>query len=262
MQAIILAAGMGKRLGKYANDSNKCLIEINGMTLIEKTIESLVLNNIRNIYIVTGYRHKELKDYILHVKSCKYKKKDVSVNFIENENYDKTNNIYSLFLTKDVLKNDDTLLLESDLIYDCKLIDDLLKAKEDNIALLSPYESWMDGTCVILDKQNKIIQFIDKNKFKKKEMHKYMKTVNIYKFSANFLSKYYIPYLTNYIEINGKNDYYEQVFQTILNDATSSDSFLYGLVISSTSWHEIDNYMDLVNANEKFTLNTNQEKNQ
>ena len=109
MQAIILAAGMGKRLKQLTQNNTKCMVKVNGVPLINRTLNQLEQHNLSRIVIVTGYEGQKLREHIegLHIKT--------PVVFIDNPVYDRTNNIYSLFLAKDYLLKEDTLLLESDI---------------------------------------------------------------------------------------------------------------------------------------------------
>ena len=105
---------------------------------------------------------------------------------MHNPIYDKTNNIYSLALAKQQMMEDDTLLLESDLIFDSEMLDILVKHPDSNLALVAKYETWMDGTMVRIDDDRNIVNFIPKKAFKYSDTDKYFKTVNIYKFSKDF----------------------------------------------------------------------------
>ena len=113
MQAIILAAGMGRRLGEYTKDNTKCMLPVNGVRLIDRTLNQLAELKLARVVIVVGYQGQNLIDYI----GDRYNGK-IKIEFVNNPDYDKTNNIYSLALAKDKLQEDDTLLIESDLIYD------------------------------------------------------------------------------------------------------------------------------------------------
>ena len=88
MQAIILAAGMGKRLGKYTKDNTKCMLPVNGEKLIDRTLTILSHLNIKKVTIVIGYKGENLKNYI----GDKYQE-DLDIEYINNPIYDKTNNI-------------------------------------------------------------------------------------------------------------------------------------------------------------------------
>lgn len=103
--------------------------------------------------------------------------------------YDRTNNIYSLALAKQHLQEDDSLLIESDLIYDDGIFDLLINNPHPNLALVAKYETWMDGTMVRIDEDNNIVNFVPKEAFKYSDIKDYYKTVNIYKFSKEFAEK-------------------------------------------------------------------------
>lgn len=248
MQALMLAAGMGKRLGRYTKNATKCMVPVNGKTLIEYAIEALVKNNIKKMIIVVGYKSDVLIDFI-NSKFNKDNLNGMEIEFIENKVYDKTNNIYSLYMAKEKLCNDDTILLESDLIFKPEIISKLIESKDENLAVVSPFESWMDGTCTLLDEHNCITGILDKAHFNWQETKDYFKTVNIYKFSKEFSKEYYVPFLEAYQKAFGKNEYYEQVLKVL---SFLSASTLKGLVVSGEDWYEIDDPADLSIAENRF----------
>lgn len=249
MQALMLAAGMGKRLGRYTKNATKCMVPVNGKTLIEYAIEALVKNNIKKMVIVVGYKSDVLIDFI-HSKFNETNLNGMQIEFIENKVYDKTNNIYSLYMAKDAFCQDDTILLESDLIFKPEIITKLIKSKDPNLAVVSQFESWMDGTCTLLDEENNITGIIDKAHFNWFETQDYYKTVNIYKFSKKFAKNYYVPFLEVYQKAFGKNEYYEQVLKIL---SFLSSSTLKGLPVSSDDWYEIDDPADLAIAETRFS---------
>jgi len=248
MQAIILAAGMGKRLGRYTKDATKCMVPVNGKTLIEYAIESLIQNNIKKLIIVVGYKSQILIDFI----SSKFNETNLNgmkIEYIENKVYDKTNNIYSLYLACNELVKDDTILLESDLIFKPEIITELLQNKDKNLAVVSKFEPWMDGTCTLLDESNNITGILDKNNFNWNNTESYYKTVNIYKFSSDFSKQYYVPFLEAYQKAFGKNEYYEQVLKVL---SFLSSTTLKALPVSGDDWYEIDDPADLAIAENRF----------
>lgn len=236
MQAIILAAGMGRRLGKYTRDNTKCMLPVNGVRLIDRMLEQLCQLNLSRLVMVVGYKGQELKDYI----GDRYEDR-LRIEYAENPVYDKTNNIYSLALVKDKMMEDDTLLIESDLILDDNMFHMILENPYPNLALVAKYESWMDGTMVRIDKENNIVNFVPKKAFKYAEVDTYYKTVNVYKFSKEFSSKVYVPFLDAYCKVMGNNEYYEQVLRviTLLDQAN-----LKALSIGDKPWYEIDDVQD------------------
>lgn len=236
MQAIILAAGMGKRLGELTRYNTKCMVKVNGVSLIDRTLTQLSRLNLNRVIIVIGYHGDELREYI----GSEYK--GLKIQYIENTVYDKTNNIYSLSLAKKELQEDDTLLIESDLIFEDSLLDRLINNTYPNLALVDKYETWMDGTMVNLDDDFNIVNFIPKKAFKYDEVDSYYKTVNIYKFNRDFLRNSYVPFLEAYTKALGNNEYYEQVLRVItLLDRCD----LKALPLSGEKWYEIDDIQDL-----------------
>lgn len=243
MQAIILAAGMGRRLGELTGDNTKCMLEVNGVRLIDRTLECLNEVGVRRLIMVVGYKAQNVIDYV----GTKYK--EIDITYIENTIYDKTNNIYSLYLAKDYLLAEDTLLLESDLIYESSVVRRLVENDYPNLALVDKYESWMDGTVVTLDEEYRIEDFITKSQFKYSDIDKYYKTVNIYKFSKEFSQTHYVPFLEAYCHALGRNEYYEQVLKVI---TLLDDSPLKALPLGGEKWYEIDDIQDLDIASSMF----------
>ena len=238
MQAIILAAGMGRRLGEYTRDNTKCMLPVNGVRLIDRVLGQLSQLGLSRVVIVVGYKGQNLIDYIGHRYDDRLK-----IEYVNNPVYDKTNNIYSLSLAKDKLQEDDTLLIESDLIFDDSLFRMILDNPYPNLALVDKYETWMDGTMVRIDEDNNIVNFIPKKAFKYKDVDSYYKTVNIYKFSREFSQNKYVPFLDAYSKALGNNEYYEQVLRviTLLDNAE-----LKALPITNgAKWYEIDDVQDL-----------------
>ena len=188
MQAIILAAGMGRRLGEYTKDNTKCMVPVNGVRLIDRLLGQLSKQSLNRVIIVIGYKGKELREYIesTFLSTLTSKQSTLQIEFAENPVYDKTNNIYSLALVKDKLQEDDTLLIESDLIFSDRIIPMIVDNPYPNLALVAKYETWMDGTMVRLDDDQNIVNFISKDAFDYNEVNTYYKTVNIYKLSRQF----------------------------------------------------------------------------
>ena len=243
MQAIILAAGMGRRLGEYTQNSTKCMVEVNGVKLIDRMLNQLLRLHLNKVIIVVGYKGDTLMTYLQeHYPAA-------PLEFVNNPIYDKTNNIYSLSLVKDRMEEDDTLLLESDLIFEEVMLQKIVEHPYPNLALVAKYKSWMDGTVVKLDEDNNIVNFITRQAFKYEEVDQYYKTVNIYKFSKEFSTHKYVPFLEAYCKALGNNEYYEQVLRVI---TFLSNSDIKALPIGDENWYEIDDVQDLNTASTLF----------
>lgn len=244
MQALILAAGMGKRLKELTKDSTKCMVSVNGKTLIERMLFHLDGLNLKQIIIVAGYKAERLISFInsLDIKT--------PITFVINDIYYKTNNIYSLFMASNYLLKDDTLLLESDLIFSDGVLRKVIDNPYPNLALVAKYESWMDGTVVTIDSQYNITSFVGKKDFNHQNTEQYYKTVNIYKFSKQFSKLYFVPFLKAYIDSQGTNEYYEQVLKVI---RVIGKSQIKATVLEDEPWYEIDDVQDLDIAESIFS---------
>lgn len=249
MQGLILAAGMGKRLKELTSDNTKCMVKVNGVTLIERMLGQLDKLNLSRVVIVVGYKKEKLIDYIktLHIKT--------PICFVENPIYDRTNNIYSLALAKKYLVQEDTILLESDLIFEDSILEDLVVDSRKTLALVDKYESWMDGTCVKLHEDDTIEAFVPGKRFRFEEIKDYYKTVNIYKFGKEFSETHYVPFLEAYSHALGNNEYYEQVLRVI---TMLDEPGIVAKRLNGQSWYEIDDLQDLDIAESIFNPDSDQ----
>ena len=249
MQAIILAAGMGKRLKELTQNNTKCMVKVNGVTLIDRMLHQIEKQHLSRIIIVVGYEGQKLIDYIgtLGIQT--------PVVFINNPIYDRTNNIYSLALAKDWLSREDTLLFESDIIFEDAVLDALVGDPRETLALVDKYEPWMDGTCVKLSGSDDIIDFIPGKRFDFNDTRDYYKTVNLYKFSRDFSRTHYVPFLEAYQAALGENEYYEQVLRVI---AMLDEPVIRAKRLTGQKWYEIDDEQDLDIAESLFAPDEDQ----
>ena len=236
MQAIILAAGMGKRLGELTKNNTKCMVEVGGVKLIERALRILDKKSLSRIILVVGYQYENLTTFVNSLQLA------TPIEYIVNYVYNRTNNIFSLSLAKVQMMQVDTLLLESDLIFEERLIDLLIEDKRDTLALVDKFESWMDGTCIVVDENDNITDFIPGKLLKYHEKEHYYKTVNIYKFGAEFSQNVYVPFLEAYAKVMGNNEYYETVIKLIL---MLDKNTMKAKRLNGEMWYEIDDIQDL-----------------
>ena len=246
MQAIILAAGMGKRLGELTERNTKCMVKVDGITLIERMLRILDKKKLSRIILVVGYQYENLTKFVDSLNIA------TPIEYIINEVYYKTNNIFSLSLAKERMMQEDTLLLESDLIFEERLIDLLIDDKRDSLALVDKFESWMDGTCIVVDQEDNITDFIQGKSLQFYEKERYYKTVNIYKFGADFSKNVYVPFLEAYAKVMGNNEYYETVIKLIL---LLDKNTMKAKRLNGQLWYEIDDVQDLDIAETLFIEN-------
>ncbi len=222
----------------------KCMVEVNGKTLIERMLLQLDRLKLKEIILVVGYKAEKLINYVngLKVKT--------PVSFVNNSAYDKTNNIYSLYLARDYLRKEDTILLESDLIFSDDVLKKIADSSFPNLAVVAKYENWMDGTVVTIEENNNITNFFGKKEFSYKDIEHYYKTVNVYRFCKNFSELYYVPFLEAYIDEQGKSGYYEQVLE-VINGFVKPQ--IKAKILKDEEWYEIDDAQDLDIAESIFS---------
>lgn len=234
---------MGKRLKALTQDNTKCMVKVNGVTLIERMLRQLDSVGLNQIVVVVGYESQKLIDYISTLSI------ETPIEYVHNDVYDQTNNIYSLALAADHLVADDTILLESDLIFEDAVLEELLDDRRDTLALVDRYQPWMDGTVTKISEDGEIKAFVGGKELRYDKTSNYFKTVNIYKFSQHFSESHYVPFLRAFTAALGRNEYYEQVLRvlTVLDDPGIQAKPLNGEL-----WYEIDDAQDLDIASSMF----------
>ena len=235
MQAIILAAGMGRRLKDLTKDQTKCMVTVNNVSLIERLLGQLDGLHLSRIVMVVGYKADKLMEFVqgLPVKT--------PVVFVENNDYASTNNIYSLYLAREYMTDQDTILCESDLIVEDSVLTELVADERPDLALVDRFESWMDGTVVKLAADDRITAVVPKSDFDYAQTGDYYKTVNIYKFSKDFSTNQYMPFMKAYIDVFGNNEYYEQVLRVI---TVFEKTGIRAKCLHNQKWYEIDDIQD------------------
>ena len=238
MQALILAAGMGRRLGNITADKTKAMVEVNGKTLIERTLEAILGAGIKRVVVITGHGADGLQTFVNTFQDR------LEIVFVHNPLYETTNNIYSLWLAREYLEADDTILLESDLIFDPEILQEVVSSPAPNLTVVAKFERWMDGTVTLLSGEN-IVDVIPKKHFKWSDSESYFKTVNIYKFSRQFARRFCVPFLSAYMSAFGRTQYYEEVL-TVITALEKTE--LKAFRVETRKWYEIDDANDLAIA--------------
>ncbi|ARY91187.1 MULTISPECIES: aminotransferase class I/II-fold pyridoxal phosphate-dependent enzyme [Lacticaseibacillus] len=235
MQAVILAAGKGSRFKQATEHMPKCMLSFNGETLIARMLRQLNRLNLKRIIIVAGYKEEVLTSYLKSVES------HVPVTVITNDEFATSNNIVSVAKASSFLEEDETLLVESDVIIRDDVIDIIRDAPTDT-AFVSPLRNWMDGTVVTVDQDYQITAFLPRENQREAQANDYYKTVNIYKLSSHFNQHYFLPYLHQQIKSFGVNDYYETVFGALV---TLNKGLLHAVVVEAKDWDEVDTSEEL-----------------
>lgn len=243
MQSIILAAGLGSRLGELTKECTKCMVKINGITLIERMLRQLDRYGMDRIIIVTGYKGDILKDYVQNLRI------NTPVVFVDNSDYRHTNNIYSLWLTREFLEEMDSLVLESDMIFEDRVIEKMLAIDNGCVTFVARPRPWMDGSIVKLDKDNNIVYFVDDEEVKRIDPSYYHKIVSIYKFKKRYVSEKYMTYLNEYVKKNKDNNLYESLLKVIDLDVEKK---IPAEILDEEQWYEINDIQDMDIAESMF----------
>lgn len=151
MIGVILAAGMAKRLRPLTNERPKCLLEISGKSFLARSIDSLVQSGIKEFVIITGY----LGEMIRHFITANYP--EYTFHFKDNVDYATTNNIYSLWLTREFVDGKDFLLLDSDIIYDPQLVKTMASQPQPALAV-NRHELGEEEMKVVVNDRQEIIE--------------------------------------------------------------------------------------------------------
>jgi histidinol-phosphate/aromatic aminotransferase/cobyric acid decarboxylase-like protein/choline kinase len=242
-KAIILAAGVGSRLRPFTDAQPKCLVPVNGVPILINTLTCLVKAGIKQTVIVVGH----LKENIYERIGINFH--GMEITYVESERYTTTNNIYSLWLAREHL-DDNVLLLEADVFFEQGLIDRLLNDQGENQAAVVRHQPWMSGTVVRLNNDSKIESMVGSSQQGPDfDYSDTLKTVNIYRFSGDFLRNRFLPCLDAAINAGNVRDFYE----TILHELCCQDEPAVTAVrCDNVKWFEIDNHDDLTAANYLF----------
>lgn len=241
--AILLAAGIGNRLSPLTDTIPKCLVSVNEVPIIQNALTNLAECGITHTVIVVGYLMEKIKEAIGN-ELCGMK-----ISYIESDSYRTTNNIYSLWLAREYLSKN-VLLLEADIFFEKELINRLLNSPGENLMAVVPYQSWMSGTVVRINNNDKVKSIIDsKNQDQSFDYNGCYKTANVYRLSSDFLCRYFLPLLDLTIKNGNTNSYYEFILTELCSRNELSMNVIY---CGDLKCIEIDNLNDLIKAQYLF----------
>lgn len=144
---------MASRLRPLTNNTPKCLLNIGERPLLQRSMDALIANGIKEFVIVTGYLHEMIEEFV-----AKHYDGSISVKFIHNAVYDSTNNIYSLWLARPEAEGQDILLLDSDLLYDPQIPKTVLACPAENVLTLIKHELGEEEMKVVLNADGDITE--------------------------------------------------------------------------------------------------------
>lgn len=229
MKAVILAAGLGSRLRPITDSLPKCMVSVNNIKIIDKQIDNLLINGIYDIVVVAGYKYEIL------FKHINEKYPDIEV--INNYRYNETNNMYSLFLTKEFVYNDNFLLMNADVYYDSCIIKGIIQ--EPLISKIACDKSVFMVESMKITIDNEKINHISK---KINESEHYAVSIDVYYINSND-SKVLFQEIENTILVNKDENSWTEVALDNIFCKTNFQPY-----IINGRWFEIDNHEDLRKA--------------
>ncbi len=235
MKGVILAAGMATRLKPLTNETPKTLLKIKNKPILGYILDNFIKNGISDFFIVTGFKNEKIENFI------KKEYPSIKVNFVNNNNYETTNNAYSLLLL-DKMINDDFILVDSDIIFDYRILPLIINKEEKIKIALKKHKLSAEEIKVVID-----------NKFKIKKISKKISPQKAFgeSIGIEFFPKKYIDHLFStlrkrVIEENNMNEFYEATFEEMIKNGID----FYGVDINNLEAIEIDFIEDFKKAEE------------
>lgn len=241
--AVFLLAGRGSRLNRYTEIIPKCLVEVSGKPILHRMLALLLMKGIKKVVLVVGYRWEDI------YKSIGDNWHGINIQYVNNIDWEKTNNIVSFYMAKDLI-DEDFLLIEGDIVVAPNALDHFQIGK--NQMAVSAFMPFMDGTVVTFDKPLMMVDriYLKPDYSQIKRMDETYKTVNIYSIKHSDFTKLVIPELKKIIDSGKVNSYYEQAFASLVNNG---DMQFEAIDYSNLKWFEIDNEEDLEMAEKIFS---------
>lgn len=238
MKTIILAAGIASRLRPLTDNTPKCLLKVGNKNLLQRALDGLIANGLTDFVFVTGYLNHMIEDFV----STNYP--NLKVEYIHNEKYASTNNIYSLWLTKESVKNEDILLLDSDILFDQKIVTELLNSSHPNCLALNVHELGEEEIKLIVDSNYKIEE-ISKTCSIQDAVGE---SIGIEKFSRELVDTLFNELDDMILNKNQSNIFYEAAFENII----AKGSEIYAVDTTQYFSMELDTVEDFETACEKI----------
>ncbi|TVQ70349.1 MAG: phosphocholine cytidylyltransferase family protein [Balneolaceae bacterium] len=236
--ALMLAAGTGSRLRPHTEKIPKCLVEVGGKPLLAHVLEALEVRGFRRFVIITGYRHKLIDEFLEQYDT------PLDVETVFNDQYDSTNNIYTLWFAGKFV-DEPFLLLESDLIFEPDVLAEL--CRPDRIALDRYNPELHSGTTATVTACGHLASLFI-NDPAPPDAFTY-KTVNIYSFSRETWRAVH-PALEKKLAAGNVDSFYEAAIRDLVDEGAIR---LKMADFSDSWWDEIDSEVDLDRANRNFT---------
>jgi len=229
MKAVVLAAGQGTRIRSVHGEHPKCLIEVDGSTILNHQLEALSMAGINEIAIVVGYEKEQIISYV-RTKSLINQR----IQFIENAAFAITNNIYSLWLALDWLRGDSFVVLNADVIFDSEILQSALRLSAPISMIIDPL--WRDETMKVIIEEDRVTKM--SKKISREEFNGTYIGITVF---SKFIQSQFFREMRELIASGRVNEFYNIAVQQLGNK---------GIFVGFTSteglaWAEIDDPVDL-----------------
>lgn len=244
-KAVILVAGMGTRLRPLTDNEHKCMTKVCGTPIIEHTLRLLEKLKIDEVVLVVGYLKEQLKEQINKMNI------GIPICYADNDIYNTTNTAYSLKLGLEKAGEcDELFVIEGDVFFERKVFERLINSSGENATILERYNERLEGTFAEVDREGNVIDW----RHKSDQDNGYVlvdkyKTVNLHKFSYQFVRTVLVPQINKYVAANGMNNPLEKVMRVIV---TENNDAIKGEILNGEKWYEIDDLNDLKIAESIF----------
>ena len=239
MIGVILAAGVGSRLRPMTNNKPKCLVTTAGKPILQYQLDAYKNAGITDIIIIVGYEGDAIRNY------CKYIK-ELNITIIENNEYEDSNNMYSLYLAKDYIKGNSFILNNADLAVEDNLVTDMMASQEENIVAVD-FSTFNEESMKVTCNSDGLIVNISKQITKEDTLGC---SIDFYKFSDKSSEIFFEELDRIIIKENNKKDWTEIAMQRLFK---SLELKFKPFDIKTTAWVEIDNYDDLASSDKIFS---------
>lgn len=237
--AVLLAAGMGKRLRPLSEGTPKCLTKVNDTEMLGRLVNNLISNDFQKLIVIVGHCHEQIKEYLGEYAGS------LQVEYIYCPDFSTTNNIVSLWTARNVI-NEPFVLFESDLIFEPELIEAMTQPGRIAVSERLP---WMNGTTVTVNPLNpSIVDHFNMGEDALNPTENDYKTVNICSFSL-LQWKQVAKGLDVLVQSGMVQEYYETVFASLVADRSIEMVPVY---FDNEKWYEVDKIEDLAEAEKMF----------
>ncbi|WP_202319931.1 phosphocholine cytidylyltransferase family protein [Archaeoglobus neptunius] len=231
MEAVILAAGFGSRLGHHTREIPKALLKIGKKPLIYYTINTLMKNGIEDVIIVTGHKGYVLKDYLSGF--------DMNFKFVHNSLYKRTNNIYSLYLAMDHVSSG-FYILNSDVLFHPEIFTYIHQNEDDSLVLSVDNVKKLGEEEMKVQISDGVVKRISKQIPPNKADGEYIGIAKVHRNTVDDLKEH----VTKVMDKKGRKVFYEEAFQSMMD----SGHEVYCEFTRGLPWIEIDTPSDLMAA--------------